>query len=345
MKNSQIPNIVKKILPAVVSITVSKYLTIVESPFGPQARGPLPFGNEGFFVVPKGKKKVQIGGGSGFIVNPNGIILTNRHVVSDPKAEYTVVLDENKKYLAEVVAKDPINDIAIIKIKAKNLSVIQLGDSSSLELAQTVVAVGDALGTFRNTVSVGVISGLSRVISAGDTLNGEITKLRGLVQTDAAINPGNSGGPLVDEEGKAIGINAAIVLGAENIGFALPINAAKKDLQDVKKYGRIRQPFLGLRYVILNKELQKGHKLPVNHGALVVSEPIPDGKAIFPGGAAQKAGIKEKDIILECQREKICEEKTLQDILQKFTVGDTVNLKILRNGKKKIFKLILGEKK
>lgn len=339
MEKSPIPKMVKKVLPAVVSITVSKMLPVFESPFGPS-----PFGFDGFFMVPRGKKKIQIGGGSGFIVDSSGIILTNRHVVIDPHAEYVAVLDEEKTYPAEVLARDPINDVAILKIKEKNLPTIKLGDSSKLELGQTAIAIGTALGTFRNTVSVGVVSGLSREITAGDAITKKVTKLRGLIQTDAAINPGNSGGPLIDIEGRVIGINTAMVFLAENIGFALPINNAKKDLEDIKKYGRLRQPFLGVRYILLDKELKEKFNLLTDYGALVVSEPVPGGEAVVPGEAAEKAGIKEGDVILEIKNQKITPKIPLEDILQKCKIGETINVKALRGGKEMMFKVVLEER-
>jgi len=337
--NSPIPKIVKKVLPGVVSITVSKMMPVFETPFGPS-----PFGFDGFFMVPKGKKKIQVGGGSGFIVDPSGIILTNRHVVSDPQAEYLVVLDEEKKYPAEILVKDPINDVAIIKIKEKNLPVIELGDSSKLELGQTVIAIGNALGNFLNTVSVGVVSGLFREITAGDAVTQSFTKLRGLIQTDAAINPGNSGGPLIDIEGKAIGINTAMVFMAENIGFALPINNAKKDLADLKKYGKLKQPFLGVRYVLLNKDLKEKFNLSVDYGALIVSEPAPGGEAVVAGGAADRAGIKEKDILLEIKKQKITQKTPVEDLLQKCEIGEMIDIKALREGREIFFKVSLEER-
>lgn len=361
MAKLTIPQIVKKILPAVVSITISKYLTIFETPFGPSLgpgpssgrspfggsgfAGPLGFDFEQFFAIPKGKKKIKLGGGSGFIIDPSGIILTNRHVLADPRAEYLVILTDDKKYQGRVIARDPINDVAILKINAQNLPSAELGDSSKLELGQTAIAIGNVLGTFRNTVSTGVVSGLSREIKAGSTLSGEITRLRGLIQTDAAINPGNSGGPLLDEQGRVIGINVATVFLAENIGFALPINTAKKDLEEVRKYGRIRQPFLGVRYVLLNKNLQEKYALPSKEGALVISEPIPEGQAVVPGGPADKAGIKEGDVILAIDKEKISAKKPLIDILNDFKTGDKIELTILRDGRETTFKTILGEKK
>ncbi len=339
-EESQVVRTIKKVIPAVASITISKYLTVFENPFRPN-----PFGFEEFLAVPKGKKKVKVGGGSGFIVDKSGVILTNRHVVIDPKAEYVVVLNDKRKFKAKVIARDQINDIAIIKINEKNLPILELGDSSNLELGQTVIAIGNTLGNFENTVSVGVVSGLSRKIKAVDALEQKVQTLKGLIQIDAAINPGNSGGPLINSQGKIIGINAAMVFGAENVGFAIPVNAAKKDLTDLKKYGKIRQPFLGLRYVPINKKMQEDYDLPVNYGALVISEEIPGGEAVIPGGPAEKAGVKEADIVLEIQDKKVTLKNPLQDILQEFKVGDKIKLKILRNNGEASLKAILADKK
>ena len=168
--------------------------------------------------------------------------------------------------------------------------------------------------------------------------------LRGLIQTDAAINPGNSGGPLVNIEGKVIGVNTATVMGAQNIGFAIPINYAKRDLEEVKKYGRIKRPFLGVKYIILNKEISKKNKLPVDYGALITRETLGES-AIVPGGAADKAGLREFDIILDCQGEKITEENPLSCILQKYQISQEISLKVLRNKKEITVKAKLGEKK
>ena len=339
LQDSPIVQAVKKVLPAVVSITCSKYLEFFESPSGI-------FG-EGFLIQPK-RKKIKIGGGSGFLVSEDGLILTNRHVVEDLQADYIVVLQNGEKYSPKILARDPINDVAILKIEKSGLPIVELGDSSKLELGQTVIAIGNALGLFKNTVSCGVISGLSREIQAQSDFTGEKARLRGLIQTDAAINPGNSGGPLVDITGRAIGINAAMVFGAENIGFALPINNAKKDLIELKKYGRVRQPFLGIRYILLNKELKEKFNLPVDFGALVISEPdIKKGvrEAVIPGSPAARAGVKEADIILEIENKKITQNQNINDILQDFQIGQRLIMKILRNGQQRIIKITLGEKK
>lgn len=329
-------------MPSVVSITASKLLPVEGKPDNTPHS---PLGFNGMVIIPENKKKVDVGGGSGFIVSSDGVIITNRHVVADPQADYIVILSDDRKLPAKVLARDPINDVAILKVEEKKLPVMEMGDSSKLELGQTVIAIGNVLGTFRNTVSVGVISGLSREIMAGDTVTQKMSKLRGLIQTDAAINPGNSGGPLINHEGKVIGVNTAMVFMAENVGFALPINNAKKDLEDLKKYGRIRQPFLGLRYVLLDKELQEKFGLPIDKGALVISEPIPEGLAVIPESAAARAGVKEGDVILEIQSMQVCEKNPLEDILQKCKIGEDIIIKVLRDNQEIIVKSILEEKK
>lgn len=366
MEKSPIIDAIKKAGPAVVSIVITKILPYIERKFiipygapqdgfegGPQGGEQLPDSFLPFMYplppqfqhdTPK-KKKIKVGGGSGFIVTSDGVILTNRHVVMDQQAEYTVLTPDGEKYSAEILARDPINDVAILKIKAKNLPAVELGDSSNLQLGQTVIAIGTALGEFQNTVSTGVVSGLSRYISAQTGFSGQVEELRGLIQTDAAINPGNSGGPLIDIEGKVIGINTAIVFGAQNIGFTIPINNAKKDLADLKKHGRIIKPFLGIRYVIINKEIQERNKFPVDYGAIILKEYTPEAYAVVPGSPAEKAGLKEMDIVLKFNGEKIDEKNTILDKIQDCKVGDKINLEILRNNKKMGVEIILTERK
>ncbi len=343
MQKSPIVQVVKKISPAVVSITITKELPKIrryfvqpfDEFFGPYGT-PIPQFRQ------EGKQKVKIGGGSGFFVSPEGIILTNRHVVAIADVDYAVVTNDGKKYEVEVLARDHVNDVAIIKVKCpknKKFPILELGDSNKIELGQDAIAIGNALGAFQNTVSTGVVSGLSRFITAHDGVSGRAAELRGLVQTDAAINPGNSGGPLSNIEGKVIAINVAIVQGAQNIGFAIPINNAKKDLEDLKKYGRIIQPFMGVRYILINKAFkeeilaQSGVRLPVDHGALVVREPGIGDPAVVPNSPAFKAGIMERDIILEFNKTKINEKNPLQELIHKCKPGDTVEVKILRENK------------
>lgn len=337
---SPIVEIAKKVCPGVITIVISKDLPKIEGFYF------LPFGGENL-VLPKirgGKEKTKIGGGSGFIVSSDGYILTCNHVVGDSEADYTVILGPKQKYQVKILAKDPLVDVAVLKINNKNLPHLELGDSDKIDLGETVVAIGNPLGEFEDTLSAGIVSGLSRKITAYGGLPLKATSLRGLIQTDAAINPGNSGGPLVNMEGKVIGINTAMVMGAQNIGFAIPINYAGKILEEVKQYGKIKRPFLGIRYIVLNKEIAKAQKLPVDYGALIVRESLGES-AVIKGSAADKAGLKEYDIILELNNKKITEENPLADILQEQKIGDETTLKVLREGKEIILKLKLEEKK
>lgn len=347
---SPIVQAVKRVAPAVVSIVITKDLPLlrrfVVPPFFPFS--PFGFNDEIPFNMPfpkePEKKQMKVGGGSGFVVDEEGLVLTNRHVVIDPEAKYTVIDHEGNEHEAAVVARDPINDVAVLKIASGKLPHVELGDSSTLELGEDVIAIGNALGEFQNTVSVGVVSGLSRRLTAHVGLSGHTEELRGVIQTDAAINPGNSGGPLIDIEGNAVGVNTAIVMGAQNIGFAIPINSAAKVLTDLKKYGKIIHPFLGIRYIILNKELKERSSLPVDYGALVIQE-APTDYAVVPGSPADKAGIKTNDIILEFKGEKITGKNTLIDMIEKCEVGEEISIKLLRDNEELEVKTVLEERK
>lgn len=339
---------VKEVSPAVVSIIITKDVPKLklyyEDPFKEFEQF---FGQPFEFEVPQykqeGTEKKEIGGGTGFIVSEDGMILTNGHVVSDKEAEYTVLTNDGKKYPAKVLARDSIRDLALIKIENQEIPfpTIKLGDSDKLQIGQTVIAIGNALGEFRNTVSVGVISGLGRTVTAGG--GGMIETLEDVIQTDAAINRGNSGGPILNLKGEVIGVNFAMAEAAENIGFAIPINKAKKDIEQVKTLGKIVYPFLGVRYVLITENIQKENNLPVDYGAWV-RKGTGGETAIFPGSAAEKVGLKEGDIILEFNGEKITLENTLAKIIMKYNPGDKMDLKILREGKEKIFEVTLEER-
>lgn len=333
--------------PAVISIIISKDLPVIEQcPYNPFSDLPPEFqqffGQQFEFSQPcqKGTKKQEVGGGSGFIISSDGLIVTNKHVVFDEKAEYTVLTNEGKKYSAKVLARDPNKDLAIIKISASNLPIVHLGDSSSLKLGQTAIAIGNALGEFRNTVSVGVISGLARsIVASGGGLS---EKIEGLIQTDAAINAGNSGGPLLSLKGEVIGINVAMVSGAQNIGFAIPINQVKKAIESVQRSGRIINPYLGVRYIPVTPELAKKEKLTFDYGALVRGNEA--GPAVIKNSPAEKAGLEAEDVILELNGEKITPEVPLTQLIQKYNVGDAVALKILRSGKEMTISVKLEER-
>lgn len=346
-EQSPIIDTIKKVMPAVVSVMISKQLSAadVEQMAAYGKSFGLPLGVKELQALQG--KKVRIGGGSGFFVSPDGLILTNKHVVADPDAEYAIWTTNNKHYKATVLARDPINDVAILKVNDGEhlFSCLELGDSSELELGQSVVAVGNALGEFQNTVSTGIVSGLSRFIMAQDAAMGNEQKLRGLIQTDAAINPGNSGGPLTDLEAKVIGINTAVVFGAQNIGFAIPVNSAKRDLESVKQFGRLRTPFLGVRHITIDTAKQKEFKLPISHGTLIISEHMPGDFAVIPDSPAEKAGLQEGDIIIEFDGKKITKDNPLEYLLAQCSVGQQVPIKILRSGEEKMLSAILSEKK
>ncbi|MFA6190569.1 MAG: trypsin-like peptidase domain-containing protein [Candidatus Staskawiczbacteria bacterium] len=278
----------------------------------------------------------EVGAGSGFIVTADGLVLTNKHVVLDKKADYTVVTNNGKKYKAKVLALDPVQDLALIKITSEDDNIlfqpVKLGNSSGIQIGQSAIAIGNALGEFSNTVSVGVISGLKRTISASDNTGSFSETLEGIIQTDAAINTGNSGGPLLNLNGEVIGINTAMAEGAEAIGFAIPINMAKRSIDQVIKTNKIVYPFVGVRYVLIDEDIKKEKKLSVDYGALVIKgdngEP-----AITKGSPAQKAGIKEKDILLQINGEKITLDNSVVVILQKYNVGDEITIHLLRPAK------------
>jgi S1-C subfamily serine protease len=337
MDDKRVIKIVKKVMPSVVSIAIAEKFEDLQKQFPKGFNPTIPDGT----VDEHGM--VQTGGGSGFIVAPNGLILTNKHVVSERKAEYTVILSDGRSFPATILSRDPINDVAILKIGVNDLPCVKLGDATKLELGQSLIAIGNALGIFRNTVSVGIVSGLSRSITAQAEPDAPPQEMRGLIQTDAAINPGNSGGPIVDRDGCVVGVNAAIVSGAQSIGFAIPVNAARRDIDDIKKYGRIRRPLLGLRYVMIDSALQKKMDLPVDHGALVMRE-MPHDAAVVPDSPAEKAGVRENDIVLTFNGEKLDRDHPIQDFLENLNVGDEIELVILRNGKEISTKTTLAER-
>ncbi len=348
-------NTVKSSQPAVVSIVISKDVPVIERYYsnGPGSSDPFSqfFGN-GFlpfqFQAPQlrqnGTEKKEIGGGSGFLVSADGLIVTNKHVVSQEGAEYTVFLNDGTKYDAKLVARDPINDIAVIKIEAKNLPFLQFADSSNLQVGQTVVAIGNALGEFRNTVSTGVVAGLSRSITAGD-FTGASEQLNEVIQTDAAINPGNSGGPLLNLSGRVIGVNVAIAQGSQNVGFALPANEVKNTVESVQKDGKITRAYIGVRYTQITPAIKDTNKLSVDYGALVVRGETPETLAVIPGSPANKAGIVEGDIILEADGKKLEGTTTLSSVISKKKPGDTISLKVLSKGEEKTVTVKLEELK
>ena len=348
-QESFVVDAVKKTNPAVVSIIISKEVPKYEAYIDPNQQQ-NPFGDlfPGFsFNIPQyrqnGTEKKEIGGGSGFFVSADGLIVTNKHVVDQKDVEYTVFTNDGKKHPASVVARDPVLDIALIKVSPLangSFPYLSLGNSDSLQVGQSVIAIGNALAEFRNTVSVGVVSGLARSITAGNNSGGtEI--LDHVILTDAAINPGNSGGPLLDLSGKVVGVNVAVAQGSQNIGFALPINSVKGAIESVKSTGKIVRPYLGLRYVAINADMQAKNNLTVDYGVLVKAGASASELAVIPGSPADKAGIVENDIILEIDGVKLDSETSLASVIRGKSVGQVINLKILHKGEEKIVPVIL----
>jgi len=318
-EDSAIIETVDKILPSVVSIVSSEN---VRNIFG--------------------RIFEQKGAGTGFVISQDGLIATNKHVVESDKADYQVFTYNGDSFDAEVVAKDPLADLAILRISAKDLPVVELGNSDDVVLGQRVIAIGNALGEYQNSVTTGIISGIGRTITAIDQ-TGQQERLENVIQTDAAINPGNSGGPLVDLAGRVIGINTAIDSHGRLVGFAIPINSVQSAIGSVLKNGEIIRPRLGVHYIPITKEFAALNNMDITQGALVARGAVETELAVQPGGPADLAGIKEGDIIISVGNEEITEAKSLVAVLQKFKSGDSVQVKFIREGRERQVTVKLGK--
>jgi len=312
---------IKKVSPAVVNIVVldQQITTTINLSTGEQTQ----------------KTDIaQKGSGTGFLISADGLILTNKHVVSvanEKTGQYKILLKSGKQYFAQLIGKDPLNDLAVLKIFDKNLPFVQLGDSNKLQVGTTVIAIGNALGRYQNSATKGIVSGLGRSIQASDQ-SGAAEALDNVIQTDAEINPGNSGGPLVDLNGNIVGINVAIDQSASSIGFALPINDAKPVIKSVREIGRIVRSRLGIRYFMLTAQMAQDNKLSRNSGAWI--SPSADGtQSVLTGSPADIAGLKEGDIITEINGIKLDGQITLISIVQNYKPGNKIGLKVFRNGK------------
>lgn len=311
-----VADVAKRVSPSVVSILVAGEQSV------------------GFFST-----MAQDSAGTGIVVSKDGYILTNSHVVPQNVSGIQIVMsDETVHSDVRVIGRDPLNDIAFLKINGVNdLTPAAFGDSSKVEVGQKVVAIGNALGQYQTSVTSGIISAVGRPLVAAGA-EGQTESLENLFQTDAAINPGNSGGPLVSLKGEVIGINTAVAASGEGIGFAIPINDAKGLLKNVMKNGRAERAYLGVRYVTITPALATEEKLSVKQGAYLKAA---EGSAIISGSPAAKAGLRDGDIIVGLNGTKLDRRNPLAGLLSLYTVGDTVEVTVLRGGKEQTLKATL----
>jgi S1-C subfamily serine protease len=333
-EESAIIDVVDKTNPSVVSISISKQIAPTRqfSPF-----------NFFFPNTPQDNSEQEqtIGGGSGFIVSSNGLIVTNRHVVEDDSATYTVVLSDGEEIQAEVKALHPTQDLALIQIDKTGLVPLEFANSDEIKVGQTAIAIGNALAEFDNTVSRGVISGLSRSIIASDG-RGNSEQLSEVIQTDAAINQGNSGGPLLDINAKVVGVNVATAEGAQSIGFAIPGNIVIRMIEDYNEFGKIRVPYIGVRYTMITPNSEQAKQYGVNQGALIIGDA--QAPAIVANSPAAKAGLQSGDIITKINDTELTIKQPLASVLARYKVGDTVNISIIRDGNTQTLSLVLEER-
>jgi len=322
---------IQKVLPAVVSIVIYGADRVTQQV--------LPDGQ-----IKTEKKKQLIGYGTGFLVTADGLIMTNKHVVDAAPAEeaqFRIILYSGQEYYAQLISRDPIYDLAILKIFDKNLPFVELGDSARLMVGSTVIAIGNALGRYQHSAAKGIVSGLGRSVLASDQA-GQNEVLDNVIQTDANINLGNSGGPLINLAGQVVGINAALDEGGQGIGLAIPINDARGAINSVKQKGYIARPRLGLRYLMLTPQIARDHNLPVMSGAWITSED-PAAPAVIPDSPADKAGLRAGDIILEINGLKVAGGNSLLSVIQKYKPGDKIGLRVQRGEKIMVVLVILEE--
>ena len=329
-EESVVINAVEEVSPSVVSVGVIRNKRVIDF-FGDDFFDPF-----GFFGRERSEKKEEVSIGTGFIISNDGMIVTNKHVVRDFEAKYHVVTNDNQKFEVEKIYRDPENDLAIIQINplGSELKSVALGGSGNLRVGQFVIAIGNALGEFRNTVTTGVVSGLGRAVTAGDPFGGFQERFDNLIQTDAAINPGNSGGPLLNSAGEVIGVNVATSQAAENIGFAIPIDVVKESLENFNETGKFSRPYLGIKCHQISQRIAILNDVP--EGAYVLE--------VVAGGPAEKVGVKEDDILTKIDGEGITEDKGgLAKLIGKHKVGDEIELTIFRGEGEIKLTVTLGE--
>ncbi len=344
-EESAVIEVVKKVSPSVVSINIKKDISQnYIDPFQDFFSFGWPFGSNNTQPKKNEPNIQKVGGGTGFIISADGLIVTNKHVIADAAAQYSVTLSDNKEYEAKIIGTDLTNDIGVLKIEAKDLPVAELGNSDDLLIGQNVVAIGNALAEFSNTVTVGVVSGIGRSVVASSG-TGSSEQLEDVIQTDAAINPGNSGGPLLNLSGQVVGINTAVSREGQLIGFAIPINSAKQVIDSVRENGEIIRPYLGVRYLMLNESIAQSNQLELDHGALIVRGENRAELAIVPGSPADKANLRENDIILEINNQVLDDENNLAKIVAQYKPQDILELKVWSQGEEKLVKVTLEQYK
>lgn len=324
-EESVVVSVVDKVSPSVVTVGITASRTSARlNPFFDPFSQMQP--------LPRSGQNTEQDIASGFIVGADGLIVTNKHVVSDSTVKYHVITKDGKSYDVQKIYRDPANDLAILKINASGLPVVEMGDSDKIKVGQLAIAIGTALGEFRSTVTTGVISGIGRGITAGDPFAGEAEKLDNVIQTSAAINPGNSGGPLLNSSGQVVGINVAVSQEGQNIGFALPINVVRDALKNFNQTGQFNRPYLGVRYKMVTRSLAVQNDIP--EGAYVLE--------VIDGSPAQKAGIEVDDIITKIDGTKISGSSDLSQYIGKKKVGDAISVTVDRDGSEKTFQVSLG---
>jgi serine protease Do len=332
-EESVVTKVVQEATPSVVTVSISKTQVVTYNPF---------FGNDffsQFFGIPSQNqqetKKIEQDIGTGFIISSDGLIVTNKHVVADLEAKYKVIIGKDEVAEVKNVYRDPLNDLAILKVERNDLKPVLMGDSDKIKVGQSVIAIGTALGEFRSTVTTGVISGVGRGITAGSPFEGS-ERLENVIQTDAAINPGNSGGPLFNSFGEVIGVNVAVSQSGQNIGFALPINIVKESIENFRTTGEFERPYLGVAYQMITKQAALLNEVP--QGAYV--------QDVVKDGPADKSGIKQGDIILQIDGKKLNDEKnsSVVTIINKKKIGDEVEVKVWRDKEELMLRIKLEKR-